>query len=442
MSAEIDAAGVRTPRSPAARRVPLGALATRLSWGLVDQAVSSLTNFAVGFVVARSLGAVEFGVFALAWAAYTGVLNLSRGLASDPFVIRFNGTSPERWRAALRKATGTALVVGIVLGCVGVGGGLAVGGDVGHAFAAVGAIMPALLVQDAWRYGFFAAGRGRDACLTDVVWAAALVPGILLALIHPGVVVFLVAWGASAGVSALYGCVRARALPRPTSVMPWLREQRDLGFRYVIENVSNSGAGQVRTFGLGVITGLVAVGSVRGAELLLGPFLAVLMGLSLVAVPEAARIANANRARLPAFCLALGGVQAVAALTWGLGVYFLLPDSIGFRLLGEVWPAASTLILPATLTAAFAGLDSGASTGLRALGAARRSLRAQLVTSTAYITCALVGAALAGAYGASWGTALGCALGLAIWWPQLWAEVHSRDAGRPSGGRHRVGAVE
>ena len=32
------------------------ATAGRLSWGLADQAVSSLTNFAVGIVVARSLG--------------------------------------------------------------------------------------------------------------------------------------------------------------------------------------------------------------------------------------------------------------------------------------------------------------------------------------------------------------------------------------------------
>jgi hypothetical protein len=37
-------------------------MAGRLSWGLGDQAVSSLTNFAVGLYVARSLGTFAFGI--------------------------------------------------------------------------------------------------------------------------------------------------------------------------------------------------------------------------------------------------------------------------------------------------------------------------------------------------------------------------------------------
>jgi hypothetical protein len=49
---------------------PKRAIAARMSWGLADQAVSSLSNFAVGLVVARALGAVDFGIFALAWATY------------------------------------------------------------------------------------------------------------------------------------------------------------------------------------------------------------------------------------------------------------------------------------------------------------------------------------------------------------------------------------
>jgi O-antigen/teichoic acid export membrane protein len=409
------ATGDTAPPAPGRRR----SLATRVSWGLADQAVSSLTNFAVGLVVARSLGAVDFGIFALAWATFGGALNISRGLASDPFVVRFNGTSTDVWRAALRRATGTAVLVGLAAGAVGVGVGALIGGPVGAAFVALGVVMPALLLQDAWRFGFFAAGRGHQAFANDTVWAVALVPGLAVAALNPSVVTFVLAWGGAAAVAALYGCFQARAVPRPLGCRSWLRDQRDLGARYVLENVSNSGAGQIRTYGLGAITGLVAIGSVRGAELLLGPFLAVLMGLSLVAVPEAARVARANPSRLPRFCLLLGGVQAVAALTWGLMLLFFLPDAIGTQLLGSVWPAASALLLPATLSVTFAGLSSGASTGLRALGAARRGLRAQLFTSAAYIVGGLTGAVVDGAVGSSWGVALGCLLGSGAWWVQL-----------------------
>ncbi|MYR58605.1 hypothetical protein GTY54_20990, partial [Streptomyces sp. SID625] len=67
------------------------ALVGRLSWGLADQAASSVTNFVVGAYVARSLGVTAFGVFSLAWVTYGVVLNVSRGLATDPLVVRFSG---------------------------------------------------------------------------------------------------------------------------------------------------------------------------------------------------------------------------------------------------------------------------------------------------------------------------------------------------------------
>jgi hypothetical protein len=102
-----------------------------------------------------------------------------------------------------------------------------------------------------------------------------------------------------------------------------------------------------------------------------------------------------------------------------MGLLLLLPDQIGVQLLGAVWPTASTLILPATLAVTFAGISSGAATGLRALGAARRSLRAQLITSTAYVIAGLSGAVLNGALGSSWGVASGCLIGACAWWYQL-----------------------
>ncbi|MEU1010284.1 hypothetical protein, partial [Streptomyces sp. NPDC005890] len=331
------------------------ALAGRLSWGLADQAASSISNFAVGVYVARSLGVTAFGVFSLAWVTYGVVLNVSRGLATDPLVVRFSGVPDASWRRAVVRSTGTALGVGAAIGAVCLVVGPALGGRVGPAFLCLGVGLPGLLLQDAWRFSFFAVGAGRKAFVNDLVWGVALVPAMVVAARAGSVAAFVLAWGASAAVAAAYGCLQSGVRPGVAQARGWLREQRDLGYRYLVENVSLSGASQLRAYGLGAIVGVGAVGAVRGAELLMGPFLAVLMGLSLVTVPEAARVLRQAPHRLGSFCLLLGGGQAAAALLWG-GSLLLMPDRLGELALGDVWPPASQLIVPITLGVAGAGL--------------------------------------------------------------------------------------
>lgn len=336
----------------------------RLSWGLADQAASSMTNFAVGLYVARSLGLASFGVFSLAWLTYGVVLNVSRGLATDPLVVRFSGVPTASWRSAAARSSGAALGIGTTLGAVCLLVGLGLGGRVGPAFVCLGVVMPALLLQDAWRFAFFAAGAGQKAFANDLVWGVALVPAMVVAARVGSVAAFVLAWGASATVAAVYGCLQSGIRPRVTGARGWLREQRDLGYRYLVENVSLSGASQLRAYGLGAIVGVGAVGAVRGAELLLGPFLALLMGLSLVTVAEAARVLRQAPHQLNRFCLHLGGGQAVAALLWGTAL-LLMPDRVGEFVLGGVWSSASELIVPATL-----GVAGAASAAARRPGCA------------------------------------------------------------------------
>ncbi|MFH8801218.1 hypothetical protein ACH4F6_16720 [Streptomyces sp. NPDC017936] len=414
--------GERTtaPAAPGtdARRSARRAVVGRLSWGLADQAASSMTNFAVGVYVARSLGVTAFGVFSLAWVTYGVVLNVSRGLATDPLVVRFSGAPDASWRGAVARSSGTALGAGAALGAASLVTGLALGGRVGSAFACLGVVLPGLLLQDAWRFAFFAAGTGRKAFVNDLVWGVALVPAMVVAARVGSVAAFVLAWGGSAAVAAVYGCVQSGIRPRPAGAREWLRTHRDLGYRYLVENVSNSGASQLRAYGLGAIVGVGAVGVIRGAELLLGPFLALLMGLSLVTVAEAARVVRRAPQRLGGFCLLLGGGQAAAALLWG-GALLLVPDRLGELVLGGVWSSAAELVVPVTLGVAGAGLGTGAAAGLRALGAARRSLRSQLFASACYVTGGLGGAAVAGTAGSAWGVAAATVGSSAVWWLHL-----------------------
>ncbi|HEY1822906.1 MAG TPA: hypothetical protein VGG83_23525, partial [Trebonia sp.] len=94
----------------------LGKVASRFGWGLGDQAMSSVSNAAVSFYVARELGAASFGAFSLAYVTYSFALNVSRGLATDPLVVRYSNVESDEWRRAVSKSTGTAVLVGLVGG--------------------------------------------------------------------------------------------------------------------------------------------------------------------------------------------------------------------------------------------------------------------------------------------------------------------------------------
>src|SRR5580693_8047687 len=120
----------------------------RLGWGVADQAMSSISNFAVNIYIARSLGAVEYGAFGLAYVTYGFMLNASRGLATDPLLVRYSGTPPPTWRRAVANCTGTATVVGLCAGTLVLAAATLLSGTTRMAFFALGLTLPALLLQD------------------------------------------------------------------------------------------------------------------------------------------------------------------------------------------------------------------------------------------------------------------------------------------------------
>jgi O-antigen/teichoic acid export membrane protein len=180
---------------------------------------------------------------------------------------------------------------------------------------------------------------------------------------------------------------------------------------------------------LGAVASLAAVGYVRASEILMGPFLVVLMGISQVAVPEASRVFHRDSGRLARFCFVLGGSQAAAAVAWGLIIMTVLPLGPGPALLKELWMPTSQLIPAITLTVAAASFSTAATAGLRAMGVARRSLRAQLTASAAYVIGGSIGAMMGGAIGASWGVTTAQCFSALVWWHQLRSALSDYHSG-------------
>ena len=68
-----DAVRMRAGRSVAVTRGRLAPL-TRLGWGVADQGISSVGNFAFSIIVAKALSPSDFGAFAIAFVTYGMIL--------------------------------------------------------------------------------------------------------------------------------------------------------------------------------------------------------------------------------------------------------------------------------------------------------------------------------------------------------------------------------
>ena len=395
-------------------------LVKRFGWGLGDQALSSLTNFALGVLVATSVSTHDFGEFNLIFATYLLVLSVSRALATEPLVIRYTNTDEATWRDAARAASGTAFAISIVAGVVCIVGGLIAGGVGGGAFVVLGLMLPGLLVQDSWRFVFFSRARGAHAFLNDLAWAILLLgaAGSAHFLDRHNVALFVLCWGGAAGLAGIYGMYQLGLLPRPGRIMTWWHAHRGLSVRLAVQFMATSGIVQASVYAVALLASATALGSLRGASLLLGPSQVLVMGAGLVAVPEGARALRHSRHALRRLVLAVSLAIGVFASLWGV-VAYNLPDSWGRSILGATWDSAHDLVVPVTITMVAAGIAAGATSGIRALGAASHSLRGGIVAAAMMATGSIWGAAINGAEGCAWGGAIAAWATVPVWWTQF-----------------------
>ena len=414
--------------------VPMAAL-RRAGWGLADQALSSLTNFALSFAVARSLGATQLGAFALAFGTFTFVQGVGRSLTSEPLVVRHSASPVTDWTVALRGAAGASVLFGAVAGAICLGIGTVLNGPLASGFLALGLCLPGLLLQDTWRFAFTARRRGDLAFVNDLIWTVCLGPLLAVVLLtgRATIVWFILAWGGAATVAAAAGVVQAGTAPRLSAAGDWLRRSWTLSRFLGPDSVVTSGAHLAAFYVIGWLGGLQSVGAIQAAGLLLGPLNILFMATGLVVIPELVRLAHRSVAAIRWAARVVALVLATLALAVG-AVLYLVPDQIGHVLLGTAWTSARSVLIPMTIMTAGTGVMIGAQFSLKALGAARRSLASNLLSGSALVASTALGAAAGQEIGAAWGLAVGRGLGLVPWWLGLDQAIH-RD--HPQ----RVGAV-
>jgi O-antigen/teichoic acid export membrane protein len=391
----------------------------RFGWGLADQLLSSFTNFLLGLLVARAVTPSDLGAFSLAYATFTLTLGAVRALAGETLVVRHSAVSQDRWRQGVRGSSGTAVTAGVVVGAGCLIAGAIVGGSLGIVFGIVGICLPALLLQDVWRFAFFADGRGGAAFLNDLTWTLVMLSA--LALLRPSgassVALFTLAWAGAGCVAALVGALQLKVFPAgPMTGIRWLRHHRDLGPRFLAEFGLATGTSNLLLFGMGSVMGLAQLGRLRAGQIALGPLNILFGGAGMVATPEGVRLLRESPKRLLHGCCWISLTLASAPLVLG-AVLLSLPTSAGQFLLGANWEPTRSLLVPLSIGAAAYGAAFGAYAGMRSLAAAKRSLRARYLDASATCIFALAGAAVGGALGAAWGFTIAGLLKIGIaWW--------------------------
>jgi O-antigen/teichoic acid export membrane protein len=391
----------------------------RFGWGLADQLLSSATNFLLALLVARTVGPRDLGAFTVAYATFTFSLGAVRAIAGELLVVRHSAVSADEWRDGVAKSAGTALIGGVIVGV----GSLIAGAGAGEPFrtvlSIVGLALPFLLVQDVWRFAFFARGRGSAAFLNDVVWVVTMFAAFAL-LRHYDVlsVAWLtLGWASAGALAAIVGVFQLKVLPSgPVAAVRWLRRHRDIAPRFFAEFVVSSGVSNLTLFAIGGVAGLGELGRLRAGEIALGPLTVLFAGAGMVATPEGVRLLHESPRRLVRGCRWLSLALVAGVLTWG-AVILLVPRAIGEFLLRANWDAARPLLLPLLIALIGYAFSFGAWTGLRSLAAAKRSLRARCIDASLTFSLGLAGAYFGGAIGVAWGYAVtGVLRSLNAWW--------------------------
>lgn len=386
------------------------------AWGVGDQVISSVTNFGILVLVARTVSPDQLGVFAIFIAAYSTVAFVNESLVSEPFVVRFSSTTRVSQATGLAAATGCSVVLGLALSFLLGLGALVTDGSLRALLVVGAACAPGLLVQDTMRFAFFSGRTPRNAFLNDGAWALIQLAGFATVQLsgQRSLGVLVLTWagaGAAAGGLAL---VQAHVAPCPLHARAWLHDHRDLWVFILPERLSGQGAMYVSLICIGGIAGLAAAAAVRAAQTLFGP-LNILMNAARIVLLPSLVVASPPKRRRRVHLLAIG--LAIVAVVCG-GALMLIPASVGRELLGATWPLVSPLIVLMTIDRVGAAAAEACRLGLVAASNVKRSFVARLIVATAVITGASIGSAFGGAHGAVLAGAVVMPLGAALFYRQ------------------------
>jgi O-antigen/teichoic acid export membrane protein len=390
-------------------------------WNLLDQILSAATNVALSIVVVKAVGGHAFDAFAVAFLLFSTAIGVERSLVGSALNVRHSKEVGKDRSRTVSRATGTVFTLAVPAALGMIGAGLLLGGRLGAALIATGWVLPLLVLQDVCRYVYFSGSQARWAAANDALWAVVQfsVMGALIVSGRATVVTLILAWGGAAGVCVVVALVHLRAVPDPRAARGWLREHRDLVGYLFGDYLLTTGAFNGGYLVVGAILGDQAVGSIRAAQVLLGPLGIIAGATRSFGMPELSRraehLSSGTRRRI---AVGLGAAMAVLSLLYAAAI-LLAPDAFGKLVFSEKWGQAQQVLVPLALAQVATGIAQGPSIVIYALGQARRTFRIMTVEAPLVFALMLTGALLFGVQGAAWGQFIDQVLVIVLWFGTL-----------------------
>lgn len=320
----------------------------RISWGLVDQIVSSASNLLFVVAIARSSSPDQFGSFSITYTLLTFTIALQRSSLGVHVSIASKHLRPPM---EIPFAAGFGICAfGLIAGGV-------FPGSVTTTAVVTFAAAPAVLVQDLLRYAAIADGDPKRALWSDSIWLG-ITALALPAAGYLGSAGAAIMWCAGAIVAALmlsrHDLLRIR---HPG----WLSSEGRLLAPALVDAFLATCAPLIVAMVLAYQLSLADVAGYRGASSLFAPISLLLSAAPLVLLPEQRRLELSQAKRLALF---QSFTTATAVVVW-TALLLVAPRRLGIEVLGGSWDLARHVLPVISVEMAFFSLASGAEALLR-----------------------------------------------------------------------------
>jgi O-antigen/teichoic acid export membrane protein len=379
--------------------------------GLLDQAIVSISNFSVTWILAWKLPASEYGLYAIVNGLILTLNSIQSSLLVFPFTITYAGADLPNWQSGVVRylllSFGAAPVQALIIaiGCV----------YLNHLAVAVFAIAALCLwqAQEVIRRAMFQRGLFLRAIATDCV--RYIVPLIFVALLpRPllgtrNVLLFI----GSASIAAALPCLGtfSKGWREAFSLYAMKREIRaswNIGRSMVLFNAAGSALNQGALWILGSMQGLAGASRYQAINNLMGITNPPIFGIAAVRDPAVARAYSRSGAR-SAIGASAPYIGMIGALVLpALGVFAAFPGWVLLHFYGRASPYSSLggALQIATVWQLLAVGSQVAASILACIDRVNFIWRVQMVTSGA---CLLVMVPLV-----RWGGLYGCFICLSV----------------------------
>jgi O-antigen/teichoic acid export membrane protein len=369
--------------------------------GVVDQALSSISNFFIVIAAARMLTAREFGAFSVAFITYSIIIGGYQAFIGQELVLASG--SRQHLAAQALAACRATLVLSLPLSAALVVWAF-LDAQIRGPLIVLALLLAPLAVHETVRFAAALFGSTQLAVVIDTVWVVVVAGLVWLAWTGafgaPNATMVVLLWGAAGCASLLPLLVLVPRIPRLETPVSLRRvfTRHYLGHRFFGEFAAVRATSQGLTIVLGGLAGLAATGALRGVSTLFGPMTVLLNAVVAFTIPILRRFDPRVRDR---WILALAGALAFVSAALMI-VLILLPDDIGRLLLGQTWAGARPLLVPIGVQSIALSVSTVCVIALRMIDP-RATLRIRLAGAVIVVVLFFVGFAIGGVLGSVWG---------------------------------------